>query len=280
MRKRLLLIAIALMPILTIAQVPNAGFETWASGNPTDWLTTNIPGFATPITQATPSHSGSYAAKGQAVDYQGQIFAPVLASMSLSGTGFPVTQLYANLDVWYKTNLVGTDLMTVGVLFMDGSGMTLAAGAVDVTTNSSAFTQLTVPVQYLQAGTPASCIITITCSDAGGNEPDVNTWFVVDDLTLSGTLSGINEVQANQVPILVYPNPANNVVNVRINATDNSANKLLLFNINGQRINEYSLESTQTTQTKTIDVSTLTNGLYFLRTDGNSSKSAIMVVNH
>jgi len=45
------------------AQVPNGGFENWTSGNPDSWLVNNVVGFGVPVTQVTPSYSGSYALK-------------------------------------------------------------------------------------------------------------------------------------------------------------------------------------------------------------------------
>jgi len=39
-----LLALVVAAPSLTEAQIPNPGFETWAAGQPTGWITDNTPG--------------------------------------------------------------------------------------------------------------------------------------------------------------------------------------------------------------------------------------------
>ena len=41
-----------------VAQIPNAGFETWSAGTPAGWFANNIPPLATPITQSSSAHTG------------------------------------------------------------------------------------------------------------------------------------------------------------------------------------------------------------------------------
>jgi hypothetical protein len=72
-----------------VAQIPNAGFENWTSGNPDDWLTNNVPTLVAPVTQETPSYSGTYALRGEVLTFAGSPYAPVLASTDMSANGFP-----------------------------------------------------------------------------------------------------------------------------------------------------------------------------------------------
>lgn len=54
------------------AQIPDPSFESWASGNPTGWSTTNSPSFKT-VTQTSDAYAGLYAAKGETIGINGII---------------------------------------------------------------------------------------------------------------------------------------------------------------------------------------------------------------
>ena len=47
-----------------IAQIPNPSFESWTGGNPDGWHTYNGDFGIITITQASPGHTGGYAAQG------------------------------------------------------------------------------------------------------------------------------------------------------------------------------------------------------------------------
>jgi len=71
------LFALALsFPALTKAQIPNAGFETWAGGEPVGWVTTNYPGYWVPVTQTANVYSGYSALQGTVIDYYGYLYPP------------------------------------------------------------------------------------------------------------------------------------------------------------------------------------------------------------
>jgi hypothetical protein len=67
---------------------------------------------------------------------------------------------------------------------------------------------------------------------------------------------GINEVNENVVSI--YPNPANDVVNVKMNTT---INKIEVVSLNGQIVAESLINNNE----GSINISTIANGMYFLR---------------
>ena len=59
--------------------------------------------------------------------------------------------------------------------------------------------------------------------------------------------------------ILIYPNPTNNILNIDLKG--NTANKLIILDINGREIKEYKLNKDETQ----IDLSNLINGAYIIR---------------
>jgi len=67
---------------------------------------------------------------------------------------------------------------------------------------------------------------------------------------------GVNEATENVVS--VYPNPANNVVNVKMNTT---INKIAIVNINGQVVLESAINNIE----GSINTSSIATGMYFLR---------------
>lgn len=77
----------------------------------------------------------------------------------------------------------------------------------------------------------------------------------IDDIYV-GAGVGINEVEENA--IAVYPNPANNVINV--NATSNISN-VEVYTITGQKVGDFTANSTNTR----ISTANLTTGLYLMR---------------
>ena len=77
----------------------------------------------------------------------------------------------------------------------------------------------------------------------------------IDDI-LIGEGVGINAVEENSVNI--YPNPANNVINV--NATSNISN-VEVYTIAGQKVGDFTANSTYTA----ISTSNLTSGLYLMK---------------
>jgi hypothetical protein len=79
---------------------------------------------------------------------------------------------------------------------------------------------------------------------------------------------GINEMKANEV--YLYPNPANNQVNVVLQNNIASESNLRVFNIAGKLLNETTLAA-NTLQT-TLDVSNFSNGIYVVEITNKTDK--------
>ena len=68
--------------------------------------------------------------------------------------------------------------------------------------------------------------------------------------------TGVNEIQNSTSNILVYPNPANDLLTIQLNSiTENFTTEI--FNTLGEKIY-------QSANNKTIDVSTFSQGMYFI----------------
>lgn len=79
---------------------------------------------------------------------------------------------------------------------------------------------------------------------------------------------GINEMRANDV--FLYPNPANNKVNIVLQNSVASTSKVCVFNIAGKLLSETTL--TANTQQTTLDVSNFSNGIYIVEITNQTGK--------
>lgn len=85
----------------------------------------------------------------------------------------------------------------------------------------------------------------------------------IDDITVAAG-TGIQEVANNST--VIYPNPANNVINV--NSTSN-INGVEIYTIAGQKVANYTANGTQTA----ISVSNLSNGMYLMKINTENGTS-------
>ncbi len=88
---------------------------------------------------------------------------------------------------------------------------------------------------------------------------------------LKDETSSLDEADNDQ-PILVYPNPANDVVNIHFSTIDNPTVKLI--DAKGQIV----LEDTIENATSTFDLSTFGNGVYFIQIEGTTSINRTKIV--
>lgn len=79
------------------------------------------------------------------------------------------------------------------------------------------------------------------------------------------------------VDVVVYPNPASNIINIKTNDDVNNSSAIL-YNIMGIKVDEVYINNNMAT----IDISKLANGLYLISVviDGEVTKNTKIIVNH
>ena len=257
----------------TFAQIPNGDFESWTNGNPTGWLTDNVQGVATPITQTNDAHGGSSAVRGEVLSFFGTPYPGYIYNL---GNGFPISQRYAQLNGYYKLSPQGGDQFYVVVWFYS-KGQIIASNHGQFGAASS-YTQFSVPLIYLTGDTPDSAIVFIAAGeDTSQNSTNANigTVFFVDDLSFSGTATGVED---NAQPLSFklnqnYPNPFNPTTTIDYSIPKSSYVTLKVYNILGKEVSTLvSGERSAGNYSVKFDGSELASGVYFYRlTAGNKT---------
>lgn len=281
MKKNLLLILILFtfgFSSVLVAQnpVPNPGFENWTSGNPDNWLTNNAPGFAVPVTQASP-HSGTFALKGEVVSTLAGNFSPIVSSTDMSGSGFPVNQAYATLSFYYKFNKVTTGIFGAYVAMSETGGGGGAAGQI-FTSSVTSFTQASLPIYY-QTTNPDTCTILFTINDTVAASPAVGNYFIIDDVALSG-LVGVQEQQPVAAMIItnVQPNPVRGISYIYYSLPQSGDIKFELYDVTGKTYKTIDIPSETAGRHKIeLDASDLPGGIYLLRMTAANAVSTTKV---
>jgi hypothetical protein len=260
----------------TFAQIPNGDFENWTAGNPTGWITNNISGFATPITQTSDAHSGSSAVRGEVLNVLSSPYPGFLWNIGNNGKGFPVNQRYAQLNGYYKLSPQGNDKFLVWVYLW--SKDQVIAGNYGWFGAASSYTQFSVPLNYYTADTPDSASIWISVSEDTTQSSDsvnIGTVFFVDDLTFSGTATSVED---NSQPYSFklnqnYPNPFNPTTTISYTIPKSSYVSLKVYDILGNEVSALvSGEKSAGYYRIKFDGSKLASGVYFYRlTAGNKT---------
>lgn len=244
MRRILLRALLCLCPALTFAQnpVPNPGFETWSSGQPTGWYVNNLPGGSPTGTQSNDARSGASAFKGEVVNFFGAALAPALFAGSVSNQFFPITQKYARLSGYYKFSPAGPDTFSLGVSIYDANSNAFGGGKLKISSPASSYTRFEIVIQY-DSGTftPAFASIAGSIGGANNNPATIGTFVLLDDLELSGLATGVAENTSVNPPATItlhqnYPNPFNPSTTFSFSLPEASHAALTIFNALGQEV--------------------------------------------
>ncbi len=263
-----------------IAQIPDAGFETWSGGAPAGWRTDNVPGSDTLIWQTTDAHSGSSAAEGVAVGIPGTqvVIAPDLSLV------MPWTSKPTSFVGYYKYSPVGGDTLLLAAVFARNSSA-IGAGELKIVAGASSYTQFSIPINYFGTGSPDSTAIVVTIIPTSGSSyTHAGSTFKVDDFSFAG-VTGVSKSDGT-TPLMYalgqnYPNPFNPTTVIRYQLPASSQVSLKVYDVLGREVASLvDAEKNAGIHSVTFDGSNLSSGVYFYRLQaGNfSAMKKLMLV--
>lgn len=281
--KKFLLFFVMINLSLFAQDIPNAGFENWALGNPNSWITDNIPAFpgfpgAFPVTQSADNHSGSSAAKMEIIALTEGIYPPELY------TFFPATQRYGSLTGYYKfLPQRQSDVLSISVALFSGSLIFgLGIGEWETNVTASSYTQFSIPIEYSSSETPDSAWIFIIIDDTS-ETPAAGAYAIIDDLSWGGVV-GVKEVSSN-IPAKFslqqnYPNPFNPSTIIEYSIPKESFVELKVYDIIGNELTTLVSEYQPAGRFRAeFNAANLSSGIYIAKlTAGSFTRSLKMTL--
>jgi hypothetical protein len=259
------IVAIVFASLNLWAQVPNGGFESWTNGSPDSWYNTNISTVVTNITQATPPYSGTYGVKGEVINFSGSPYSPLLASTDQTLNGFAISQSYANFSFYYKMNITGTATFEGSLTFYDAGGNWVASsGGIFTAGTTNSYALANFPINYGSSNPPVECVIIFAINDTVAPDPPVGNYFIVDGVTLSGSVS-VEEQSTENTFASAFPSPAKDFVSITLNNAINGNAELFLYDIKGSMVKKLSTEITAHNFEWQFSVADLSGGIYAVR---------------
>ena len=265
-----LIVIIFGISLITNAQIPNSGFENWTGGDPDSWASSNVfPAGLVNIFQTTDNHSGTYALKGEVVDFFGTNMAPIVQS-GPGAAGFPITEQYRSFELYYKFTSSGGDKFSVNV-GLEKNGTPIAQGAVAIPTTIGTYTFLSVPLTYMIEDVPDLAIIQISITGpVTGPDVHVGSVMFIDDLAFS-LETGIDKPATPGLITKCYPNPASDIINILLN--ENSGDVLLkVFDTYGKEVKSMDCYQQNGNDVILFSVADLPSGLYFYSLNGQGKQ--------
>jgi hypothetical protein len=264
----ILLLSVFIAPKTNAQSIPNGDFENWTSAGGADVLTNwqiSEPGLnCTPLSaaQTTSSQNASYA-----------IF---LEAGNCAGAGGNIHEGYAISDLfaisvapmylhgYYKATRANSNPAKIKV-FLNKNGIQIASADWLITTSQNEYIAFAIPITYTQNEVPDQAQIQIFSDEIGLSTLGNQLW--VDHLSFSSSATGITDNDNVSTNISVYPNPADNMIQVNGNS-DLIGMNYILTDISGRQVLSGQLRN----ENNVIALGELSSGIYFVRFDTRSGQ--------
>lgn len=274
--KKITLMTLVLSILITItdAQIPNNGFENWTNmgtySNPDLWSclndTTALANIFT-CEIGTPGNPGNYYLKLTSKTVAGFGVVPGVAVSGIINpttmqpeSGFAYNLRSANFTGKWQHMIFGTSQGFIDIQLTrwdvpSQARVLVASKHYNLTGMSMSWNTFSIPLTYIDGNYPDSCIITLSAS---GSTPANDDYLWVDDLAFTGSVPvGISELNSNS-SIIIYPNPAMDVVTLEINKASYEDMELTIYTSAGKLVKSELLKHQQ----HQLNVADLSNGIY------------------
>lgn len=295
MKKLVLLFAAVTATMTAIAQIPNAGFETWTNtagyNTPTGWdnlnATTNALSVYT-CTKGTPGFAGSSYLQLTSKTVTGFGVAPGVAVSGLIDvtnyapkSGFPNTTRPVSLTGSWQYMAYGSDAGSVTILLSKWNSTmmmrdTIAYASQTLSGMVMSWASFTIPLTYRSSSFPDSAMIILSAS---GTTPVNNSYLYVDDLAFAGSVpSGVTSVNNILNDVSVFPNPATTEISVGYSATETGSMTINISDITGKVISSTTHNSIQGKNTVSFNTASFSKGIYLVTLVSDAGKHTEKIV--
>jgi hypothetical protein len=274
--KHLYLLAALLASGSLFAQIPNAGFETWdAMGSydmPEGWGNLNTTTEAASVytcAKGTPGSPGTAYLELTSRTVAGMGVVPGIAvSGGLDQTtfqpsaGFAFNQRPASLIGKWQYMGSGADLGYIAVTLtrwntVSASRETVASVVHHLSGMAMSWANFNISLTYASGETPDTAMIVLSAS---GNSPQNYSYLYVDNLSFSGSVTGIEE-QGADATFDLFPNPSIDAINIRWSSASGPM-QATLSDASGRIVHTEKVNPTN--NTAHMDVSAMAEGSYLL----------------
>jgi len=287
MKKAILsIISVVALSASAMAQIPNAGFESFTTVGsyevPNGWGTMNNTTATYSVYTATKGTPGSPGASYLKLISK-TVSASVVNGIAVSGvldsitmkpkSGFPCTLQPVSFTGKWQHMIYGTSQGSVkAVLTKWNVGLskrdTVAIAAQTLAGMAMSWANFNINFTYLSSVVPDSCIIELRAS---GSAPTVNDYLWVDNLAFSGSVTGIENHESFLTNMIVYPNPSSENVNFKFNIKTAQQVNIEITDINGKLIRSTNFGKIQGETNQNMNISGIAKGTYFVKIKGEDA---------
>lgn len=260
--------------------IPNPDFENWTSGNPDGWQNPNsftqTYGTVTVTQESASPQSGTYSVKLETKNLFGTAVPGLITngqiSINTSNTppitilgGTPFTERPNHFKGYFKYIPATGDYCSIIALLLKKNTTTnqfdtIGAAMYNANTTVSTWTQFDALFSYSFGDTPDT--IQVVAVSSNPNAPVVGSILYLDHLYFEGGTMGNPTLKLNDA-VQVYPNPANNILNIYFGKPIAKAATINIFNATGQQVKQDIIPAN--TQLTSINIYNLKKGLYFVQ---------------
>ncbi len=237
MRLLSLCLFVTLFSSLSFSQIPNGGFENWATDpdsnyNPAGWQTTNSYPLVN-VERYSPGCMGNYAVKVKTLNpgfpYPG---------IAILEAAYNFSQTPSSISVCMRSNIMPGDqaFLIVGLMHGDSVIALQDSCTFRIDTTISQFVCRTFPLR-IQSNLVPDSLIVIVASGLGSGQ--VGTELIIDELIFGtcATSVSLNEILAGSFSLHQnYPNPFNPSTTIEYEIPKPGKVELDIYNVLGQHV--------------------------------------------
>lgn len=276
MKKFLLTIALMACGAFAIAQIPNAGFETWTNtagfNTPQGWDNLNSMTASTNVytcMKGTPGSTGSSYLKLISKAVTGMGVKPGIAVSGMLDmdtykpkSGFAYDARPTSLTGKWQYMATGSDQGYIAMYLTrwnTGLGMrdTIGKAKKLLPGMAMSWATFTLPVVYSSQDFPDSCQIVFSAS---GNTPVATSYLYIDGISFTGVVTSNNEIETRS-GLKVWPSPTTDKLSFDLHSLQGKVQQVRVLNVAGQAIEKVNLP---VEGIGSIDTRKYERGVYFL----------------